>query len=152
MYATEMKFYECAETKLRDRRPCTTACTACWAMGTNELKQYTVRKKIFCTGPSSSQGRTTISCTGMKSPPTNQPMKIPFHLYSLSPHSPQIQQAAGTTSLQSLWYESGSNSARFACKRSLHIANDIRRPTSSKNQIVQVVHIKVLTLAFVTVY
>jgi hypothetical protein len=23
---------------LRDRRPCTTACPACWAMGTNKLK------------------------------------------------------------------------------------------------------------------
>ncbi len=30
---------------IRDRRPTSTACPACWAMET------TVRKKIFCTGP-----------------------------------------------------------------------------------------------------
>ncbi len=31
---------------LRDRRPSTTACPACWAKETNELKKYTV----YCTG------------------------------------------------------------------------------------------------------
>jgi hypothetical protein len=36
---------------LRDRRRSTTACPACWAMGTNEVKLCTVRKKIFCNGP-----------------------------------------------------------------------------------------------------
>jgi hypothetical protein len=38
-----------SETLLRDRRHSTTACHACWAMGTKELKQRTVRKNIFCT-------------------------------------------------------------------------------------------------------
>jgi hypothetical protein len=33
------------------RRPSTAAYTACWAMGTKELKWYTVRKTLFCTGP-----------------------------------------------------------------------------------------------------
>ncbi len=55
-------------------RPGTTAFPACWAMGTNELKQCTVRKKIFCCADKRSQGRTKISCTGTKSP-TNQPRK-----------------------------------------------------------------------------
>ncbi len=38
---------------LRDRRPITTACLDCRAMGlgTNEVKQYMVRKKISFTGP-----------------------------------------------------------------------------------------------------
>ncbi len=36
---------------LRDRPPSTTACPACWAMGTNKLKQCMVKKNyIFCTG------------------------------------------------------------------------------------------------------
>jgi hypothetical protein len=35
---------------------------------------------------------TKISCTG-KISPTNQPRKASFHLYSLSPHSPQFQQS-----------------------------------------------------------
>jgi hypothetical protein len=32
---------------LIERRPITAACPACWAMGTKEWKQCTVRKKIF---------------------------------------------------------------------------------------------------------
>ncbi len=32
---------------LRDRRRGTTACPACWAMGTNEVKKCTVRKKVL---------------------------------------------------------------------------------------------------------
>jgi hypothetical protein len=58
-------------------------------------------KKKFCTGPTggwSSQGRTKASCISMKSP-TDQPRKDPFHLYSLSPHSPQFQQSAVATPL-----------------------------------------------------
>jgi hypothetical protein len=35
---------------LRDRRPSTVACPACWAMGTKELKLSTVRKKKFVLG------------------------------------------------------------------------------------------------------
>ncbi len=34
--------------------------------------------------------------------PTNQPREDLFHLYSLSPHSPQFQQSAGATHLVSL--------------------------------------------------
>jgi hypothetical protein len=39
------------------------------------------------------QWRIKVSCTGTTSP-TNQPRKDPFHLYALSPHSPQFQQSA----------------------------------------------------------
>jgi hypothetical protein len=70
---------------IRDRRPSTTGCPACWVMGINEL-----RKKIFCTGP------TRASKAGHKSHvPARQaqPRKDPFHLNSLSPHSPQFQQS-----------------------------------------------------------
>jgi hypothetical protein len=61
--------------------------------GTHKLKKCTVRKKIFRTGnwaDQSGQGRTKVSCTGTAGP-TNQPRKDQFHLYSLSPHSPQFQ-------------------------------------------------------------
>jgi hypothetical protein len=47
-------------------------------MGTNELKLCTLRKKLFYIGPTkAAQGRTKISCTGMKSP-TNQPREGPL--------------------------------------------------------------------------
>ncbi len=39
---------------LRDRRPSTVACPACWTMVTKKLQYYTVRKKRFCTGPNRS--------------------------------------------------------------------------------------------------
>jgi hypothetical protein len=35
---------------VRDRRPSTTACPGCRAMGTKKLKKFAVRKIIFCTG------------------------------------------------------------------------------------------------------
>jgi hypothetical protein len=38
---------------------------------------------------------TKISSTGTKSP-TNQTWKDPFHVYSLSPHSPQFQPETHT--------------------------------------------------------
>ncbi len=53
-------------------------------MNWNSVRWWT---KIFCTGP-------TIR--------TNQPRKDPFHLFSLSSHSPQFQQSALATSLISL--------------------------------------------------
>jgi hypothetical protein len=58
----------------------------------------------FCTGLTGgwgSQVRTKTSCISMKSS-TDQPRKNPFHLYSLSPHSPQFHQSAGATPLYSL--------------------------------------------------
>ncbi len=58
------------------------------------------KEKIFCTGQTrAAQGRTKIPCTGRRSQLTNQPRKDPFHLYSLSPHSPQFQQPAWLVSL-----------------------------------------------------
>jgi hypothetical protein len=50
----------------------------------------------------SSQRMIIVSCT-IKTGPTNQPRKDPFHLYYLSPHSPQFQQSAGATPRWSLW-------------------------------------------------
>jgi hypothetical protein len=45
-----------------DRRPCTTACTSFWAMGTHKLKQCTVReKKILYWADRSSQYRIKVS-------------------------------------------------------------------------------------------
>ncbi len=46
------------------------------------------KEKIFCTGPTRSAKTTR---------PTNQPKKDPFHLHSLSPHSPQFQLSAWVT-------------------------------------------------------
>jgi hypothetical protein len=91
---------------LRDRRPSTAACPACWArcMGDKgiEILYRTVRKKIFCAGPiraaKAEQPSPTISFTGTTSP-MNQPRKGPFHLYSLSSQSPKFQQSAVATPL-----------------------------------------------------
>ncbi len=50
-----MRFLFCQQLDqrhmLRDRISSTTACPACWATGTIELKQCTVRKQILCTWP-----------------------------------------------------------------------------------------------------
>ena len=51
--------------------------------GANEVKQCPVREKIFC--------------------PTIQPRKDLFQMSSMSSHTPQFQQSAGATPLQSLW-------------------------------------------------
>ncbi len=59
---------------------------------------YGEEKNILYWADLSNQGRTKISCTDMTSP-TNQPRKDLFHLYSLSPQSPQFQHPAGVTPL-----------------------------------------------------
>jgi hypothetical protein len=62
----------------------------------------TVRKTIFCTGPTrATKAGQKISCTRTKSP-MNQSRKGPCHLYSLKPHLPQFQQLAGATPIYSL--------------------------------------------------
>jgi hypothetical protein len=64
--------------------------------GDKEIEKVYGEEKIFCTGPTrTAKSEQKISCTGTASP-TNQPRKDRFHLYSLSPHSPQFQQSAGT--------------------------------------------------------
>jgi hypothetical protein len=83
---------------LRDGRPSTAACPACWEMGTKGIeKVYGEEKNILYWAYYSSLVNTKISCIGTTSP-TNQPRK-PFHLSSLSPHSTQFQQLAGATPL-----------------------------------------------------
>ncbi len=57
--------------------------------------------------PAMVSGRAKISCTGTTCL-TNLPRKVPFSLYSLSPHSAQFQQSAGGRghpSLVSLWLQ-----------------------------------------------
>ncbi len=81
---------------LRDRRPGTTACPACWAMGIKELKQCTKRTKIFLLGrldqpgqnknlsyQPSNQGRTPFICT-LWVPITSVSITCRGHLSSLS--------------------------------------------------------------------
>ncbi len=58
-----------------------------------------MRKKIFCTGPTRAAKAEQKSLVPAR---TNQRRKDPFHLYSLSPHSPQFQQSAGATLRYSL--------------------------------------------------
>jgi hypothetical protein len=54
-------------------------------MGTNVLKQCTVRKKIFYTGTTrAAKAKQKMSCTGTTGP-TYKPSKDPFNLSSLSP-------------------------------------------------------------------
>jgi hypothetical protein len=63
--------------------------TACWAMGTKELKWYTVRKTIFCTGPTrAAKTKQKSLVPAQQAQRTNQGNDLVF-LYSLSPHLPQ---------------------------------------------------------------
>ncbi len=66
---------------LRDRLPSTAACPACWVMRTKELKQCTVRKKLFCTEPTraAKQNKNVLHRHDMPNEPTR---KDTFHLYS----------------------------------------------------------------------
>jgi hypothetical protein len=59
-------------------------------------------EKIFCTG-STRAAKAEQKSAGTTSP-TNKPKIGRFHLYSMSPHSPQFQQSAGATLLYSLWF------------------------------------------------
>ena len=86
---------------LKDRRPSTAACQACWAIGTKEFKQCTVGKNILYWADQSSHSRTKIYCTGTTCQ-INPARKDPCHFYSLSPHSSQFQQSAGAIRLVSL--------------------------------------------------
>ncbi len=68
---------------LRDRRPSTSACSACWAMGTDKQRiEIVYGEKIFCTGP------TGAAKTGQKSfvqarqgQRNNQEGPLPFVLF-----------------------------------------------------------------------
>ena len=99
----------------RDRRPSTTACPGCWAMGTRKLKYCTVRKKLFVYwADQSSQGRIKVSCTDTMGP-TNQPRKDafhPFHLYSLRRVCPLPLVAGGGGGAYSLAGE-GAGESQF---------------------------------------
>jgi hypothetical protein len=91
---------------LRDRRPSTTACPARWAIGTKELKQCTMRKKIFLDWADwSSQGWTKISCNGTTSP-MNQPGRSSFMctLWVAIHLSFNSQQGLSMSSLYNAWY------------------------------------------------
>jgi hypothetical protein len=61
-----------------------------------------VRKNYFCVGPIRAvkpEKKFLISAIQAQ---RNQPRKDTFHLYTLSPHSPQFQQSAGATPLSGL--------------------------------------------------
>jgi hypothetical protein len=99
----------CVPQRHGDRRPSTTACQGCWAMGTNKVKKYAVGKIICVLGwLEQPRAGTKIYCTGTTRP-TNQPRKNPFHMYSKSPHLPQFQQSAGASPLWSLWAALSTN-------------------------------------------
>ncbi len=55
------------------------------------------KKNIFCTGPTrAAKAEQKSLVRELQAQRTNQG-GTPFHLYSLSPHSPQFQQSAGAT-------------------------------------------------------
>jgi hypothetical protein len=56
-------------------------------------------EKIFCTGPTCAAKAEQKSLLPARK--ANQ-KKDPFHLYSLSPHSPKFQESAGAITLYSL--------------------------------------------------
>jgi hypothetical protein len=72
---------------------------ACWAMGQKNCNSVRWGKKYFFTGPTRAAKAEKRSLVPVR---TNQRRKDPFHLYSLRPHSPQFQQSAGATLLNSL--------------------------------------------------
>jgi len=86
---------------IRYRRPGTTVCPGCWAMGTHKVKE--VRIKMFCTGLTrAAEAAKKIYFTGTMSQ-IHQPSKDPFLLYFISLHLPQFQQSnSGRPSLVSL--------------------------------------------------
>ncbi len=70
----------CLRHILRDKRPSKTACPACWAMGTKKSKKCTVRRKIFCTGPTKAakaEQKSLVPTATQQTQLTNQG-KIPF--------------------------------------------------------------------------
>jgi hypothetical protein len=70
---------------IKDRQPSAADCP-------KELKLCTVRHKIFLLGRlEQSRQKKNLMPTST----TNHPRKNPFHLYSLSPNSPQFQPSAG---------------------------------------------------------
>jgi hypothetical protein len=86
---------------VRDGRPSTAACPACWAIGTKIV--YGEEKNI-CSGrlqqPRHKAEQKSLVLAQQAQ--QNQPRKDPFHLYSLSSQSPQFQQSAGATPLSTL--------------------------------------------------
>jgi hypothetical protein len=82
---------------LKDRRSSTAACLACCdrVISDRVISIEIVcceEKNILYCAHYNSQGRAKISSTVMTST-MNQPRKDPFHLFSLSPLSPQFQRS-----------------------------------------------------------
>jgi hypothetical protein len=77
-------------------------------MGTYKVKSVRRGKKYFVLGllEQPRQDKNLFTYTGTTSP-TNQPRKDPFHLYSLSPHSPKFQQSPGDSSHGMHYYPEG---------------------------------------------
>jgi len=67
-------------------RPSKPACLSSWAMGTNKDEKVYGEKNIFLY--LAKAGQKSIVLAPMS--PTNQPRKVFFHFYFLSPHSPQF--------------------------------------------------------------
>jgi hypothetical protein len=74
------------------------------------MKWCTVGKNIFVLGrlEQPRQDKNQLYRHEKPNEPTKESRTDPFHLYSLSPHSPQFQQLAGTAFLYSL---SGTSNA-----------------------------------------
>jgi hypothetical protein len=66
----------------RDRRPSTTACRGCCAMGTNKVKKSAVRKIIFCTVLTKAAKAGQNYIVWARTSPTNELRKDPFYMYS----------------------------------------------------------------------
>ncbi len=123
------KIFHVDSNILRDRRSSTAACLACWAGSDRVIGIEIVsceEKYILYCADYNSQGRTKISSTVMTST-MNQPRKDPFHLFSLSPLSPQFQQSL--SSLSGIWEVIGKASSALANKwKRLDIKNWIYSP------------------------
>ncbi len=122
---------------LRDRWRGTTFCPACWAMGINEVKKCTVRKKNCVLGrvEQPRKEQTLLYRRDKLNEPT-----LGRTLYSLSPHLPQFQQLAwGHPSLISL--VSTLKFCATCCIVPLRVTGDVNTTDGLYFYILDVIHL-----------
>ncbi len=109
---------------LRDRRPSTATCPACWAMGTKKLRKCTANKKIFCAGPfRAAKAEQNLLYRHDKPHEPTKKGPLSFVLFE-SPFTSVSTVSRGHPSLQSLWaYHHG-----FSCIGTICVAFGVGNP------------------------
>ncbi len=140
-------WHACSEVQrhiLKDRRPSTAACPLAGRWVQRKWIVFS-EEKIFFFFAYFALGRLeqprqnkTLLCRHDKS---NKPTKEgpPFHLYSVSPHSPQFQQSAWATSLYSLSGESFRD-LHVSCKEISYSTVSLQGPEPQTQRATQFSH------------